>query len=282
MAPKKKEYPVNLRQTVIKHYLNGDSEHEIAQKLIIPRTSVHYMIDKYKKTKCVQTITGRRRKRKTTVYHDRATHRKIKADRRIPASSVKAVIKTGFGIIISEQMLRRRLHETGLKDRVARKKPYVDRTNRMKRIQHAKKYREQPLCFRDQVLWTGESKFNLFEPDERIVVWRTPQEALDPRCTVPTVKHRGGNVKCWDCISSSGVGNLVFIDGNMTGEVCRDTLQGLFESVKKLNLGRNRVLQHDNDLKHRAHIVTKWLDEKGVELLKWSSFSPGLNSIEHT
>ena len=55
MAPKKKEYPVDLRQTVIKHYLNGRSEHEIAQKLIIPRTSVHYIIDKYKK---IQNIIG--------------------------------------------------------------------------------------------------------------------------------------------------------------------------------------------------------------------------------
>ena len=51
MAPKKKEYPVHLQQTVIKHYLNGDSEHEIAQKLIISRTSVHYIINKYKKNK---------------------------------------------------------------------------------------------------------------------------------------------------------------------------------------------------------------------------------------
>ena len=114
------------------------------------------------------------------------------------------------------------------------------------------------------------------------MVWRTPQEAFDPRCTVPTVKHGGGNVKCWDCISSSRVGNLVLIDGNMTGEVYRDILQrNLFESVKTLNLGRNWVLQHDNDPKQRAHIVTKWLDEKGVERLKWPSFSPNLNPIEY-
>ena len=72
MAPNKKKYPVDLRQTVIKHYLNGHSEHEIAQKLITPRTSVHYIIDKYKKNKCVQNIIGRGRKRKTTVYLDRA------------------------------------------------------------------------------------------------------------------------------------------------------------------------------------------------------------------
>ena len=194
---------------------------------------------------------------------------------------MKTVIETEFGIIISEQTARRRLHETGFKGRAARKKPYVDKSNRMKCIQYAKKYREQPLCFWDQVLWTDESKFNLFGSDGRIVVWRTPQQAFDPRCTVPTVEHGGGNVKCWGSFSSSCVGNLVFIDGNMTGEVYRDILQrNLFESVKKLNFGQNWVLHHDNDSKHRAHIVTKWLDEKGVEWIKWPSFSLDLNSVE--
>ena len=61
----------------------------------------------------------------------------------------------------------------------------------------------------------------------------------------------------------------MFIDGNMTDEVYRDILQrNLFESVKKLNFGQNWVLQHDNDKKHRTHIVTKWLDEKGAERVK--------------
>ena len=41
------------------------------------------------------------------------------------------------------------------------------------------------------------------------------------------------------------------------------------------------MLQHDNDPKHRAHIVTKRLDEKGIERLKWSSLFPDLNPIEH-
>ena len=134
IAPKKNEYPVDLRQTVIKHLLNGDSQHEISQKLIIPRTSVHYIIGKYKKTKYVPNIIGRGRKRKTTVYLHRAIQRKIKAGRRKSASSVKAE----FGIIISEQTLHRRLHEAGFKGRVARKKSYVDKTNWMKCIQYAK------------------------------------------------------------------------------------------------------------------------------------------------
>ena len=169
MTPNKKEYPVDLRQTVIKHYLNGDSEHEIAQKLIIRRTSVHYIIDKYTKIKCAQNIIGRGRKGKTTVHPHPAIQRKIKADRRKSASSVKAVIESEFGIIISEQTVHRRLHEAGFMDRVARKKPYVDKTNRMKHIQYAKIYREQPLCFWNQVLWTDESKFILFGSDGSVM-----------------------------------------------------------------------------------------------------------------
>ena len=58
---------------------------------------------------------------------------------------MKAVIETKFGIIISEQTLRRGLHEAGFKGRVTRKKPYVDKTNRMKRVQYAKNI-ESSLC----------------------------------------------------------------------------------------------------------------------------------------
>ena len=229
-----------------------------------------------------KNITGRGRKRKTSLHLDRIIQRKVKVDRRKSASSVKIDTESQLGITISEQTVRRRLHEIGLKGRVTRKKPYVNKVNRGKRLVYAKTYREKPLGYCDNVLWTDESKFNLFGSDGKVMVWRTPKEELDPKCTVPTVKYSGGNVKCWGCFSSCGVGNLVFIDGNMTGGVYRDILQKkLFESLKKLNLGREWVMQQDNDPKHRAHIVTHWLNEKEVELLKWPPFSPDLNPIEH-
>ena len=122
-----------------------------------------------------------------------------------------------------------------MKGRVSRKKPYVNKVNRGNRLEYAKTYREKPLGYWDNVLRTDESKFNLFGSDGKVMVWRTPKEELDPKCTVSTVKYGGGNVKCWDCFSSCGVGNLVFIDRNMTGEVYRDVIQKtLFESIKKV------------------------------------------------
>ena len=93
---------------------------------------------------------------------------------------------------------------------------------------------------------------------------------------------RRGNVKCWGCFSSSGVGSLVFSDGNMTGELYRDILQqNLLQSAKKLNMAKDRWFQYDNDPKHTARIVTNWLDQKRIQRLKWPCFSLDMNSIEH-
>ena len=50
MAPKKKEYSFDMRETVIKHYLNGDSERQIATKMVISHSSINSIITKYKKT----------------------------------------------------------------------------------------------------------------------------------------------------------------------------------------------------------------------------------------
>lgn len=282
MVPKKKEYSCDLRETVVKHFLNGDSEREISRKLLIPRTSIHYIINKYKSTKSIANRSGRGPKRRTTVHVDRIIQRKIKSDRRKSASAVKVELQDELGISLSESTIRRRAHEIGLYGRVARKRPYVNKVNRLKRLHYAKTYREKPLGYWDRVFWSDETKFNLFGSDGKVMVWRTRKEEFDPSCTVPTVKHGGGNVKCWGCFSSSGVGNLVFIDGNMTGELYRDILQkNLFQSAKKLSLGKDFVFQHDNDPKHKSAIVTNWLNRERVDRIEWPSFSPDMNPIEH-
>ena len=78
MAPKKKEHNNELRNLIIHHYQNDDSQREIAAKPLLPRTTVQYMIEKYKSTKCI--VFGRARRRKTTATTDRLTQRKVKLD----------------------------------------------------------------------------------------------------------------------------------------------------------------------------------------------------------
>ena len=143
----KKEYSYDLLETVIKHFLNGDSEREIARKVLIPRTSIHRMIQKYKSTKCIGNIIGRGQKRKKITHTDRLIQRKIKATRLEPAAAVKAELETNLNIVISDSTVRRRLHEAGIYGRVARKIPYVNKINRSKRLEYARIHRDKPLGY---------------------------------------------------------------------------------------------------------------------------------------
>ena len=101
------------------------------------------------------------------------------------------------------------------------------------------------------------------------MVWQTTKEELDPQCTVPTVKYGGDSVKCWGCFLLFGLANLAFMNGNMSRELYRDILQkNLLQSVKNLNMDKNWIFQYDNDPKHRAAIVTNWLNREHTECLK--------------
>ena len=101
------------------------------------------------------------------------------------------------------------------------------------------------------------------------MVWRTTKEELDAQCTVSTVKYGVGSVKCWRCFSLPRVGNLVFIDGNMSEELYRDILQkNLLQSVQNLNMEKDWIFLHDSDPKHRAAIVTNWLNLEHIECFK--------------
>ena len=128
-----------MRELVIKHFLKGDTERDIPQKVLISRNTVHSIIAKYKSTKCFASVWGRERKWKTAANIDRIIQRKIKMNRRKSALSVKSELKIELGLTISEPTIRRRFYEVGFNGRVACKKPYMSRDNRVKRAHYAKR-----------------------------------------------------------------------------------------------------------------------------------------------
>ncbi len=83
-------------------------------------------------------------------------------------------------------------------------------------------------------------------------------------------------------MSRKEIGNLVFIEETMTAEIFKDILlKHLLPSAKRLGILKTFVLQMDNDSKHKAKIMTEWLNSKSTECLPWPSSSLDLNSIEH-
>ncbi|KFM60226.1 Transposable element Tcb1 transposase, partial [Stegodyphus mimosarum] len=67
-------------------------------------------------------------------------------------------------------------------------------------------------------------------------------------------------VMIWGCMASKGVGNLCFIDGNMTARTYIDVLRdNLPQSAIKLGISNSYYFQQDNDPKHTAGITCMWL-----------------------
>jgi hypothetical protein len=60
------------------------------------------------------------------------------------------------------------------------------------------------------VIWSDESKFNMYVLDGRQRVWRKPSTALQIENIVPRVKHRGETILVSGCMVAKGVGNLAF------------------------------------------------------------------------
>ncbi len=104
-------------------------------------------------------------------------------------------------------------------------------------------------------------------------VWRQQGEGYKDKCVLPTVKHGGGSVMVWGCMSAAGTGELQFIEGTMNANMYCD--------IPKQRLGRRAVLQHDNDPKHTSKMTTALLKKLRVKVMDWPSMSPDLNTIEH-
>jgi len=75
-----------------------------------------------------------------------------------------------------------------------------------------------------KVLFSDESKFQLFGSDGRKYVRRPTGTRYNSRYQIPTIKHGGGNVMVWGSFSYDGIGPLVEIKGTMDAIMYRDIL----------------------------------------------------------
>ena len=98
------------------------------------------------------------------------------------------------------------------------------------RLEFAKKHLDSQTM-RNKILWTDETKSELFGLNAKCHVWKKPG-------TIPTVKHCGKGIMLWGCFSVAGTGRLVRIEGKINRANYREILeQNLLQSTQDLRLG---------------------------------------------
>ncbi len=127
-----------------------------------------------------------------------------------------------------------------------------------------------------KVLWSDETKIQLFGINSTRRVWRRRNAAYNPKNTIPTIKHGGGNIMLWGCFSAKGTGQLHRIKGTMDGAMYRQGQS--IEANQGIENESWMGIDGDNDPKHTAK---EWLKKKHIKVLEWPSQSPDLHPIEN-
>jgi len=222
------------------------------------------------------------RPRTSTSRFDRLLIQKVKANPFLSSSQLRAATSAP----ISTRTIRRRLQDVNLNSRTPRKVPLLSKKNIKLREEFARRHLYEVSADNrhkqwENILWTGESKVNLFGSDAPSRVRRPPNTEFESRHTVKTVKHGGGNIKIWGCFSYIGVGPLFWIKETMTKDIYRNILSDVMLPYARQNMAENWIFQQDNDPKHTAKVVRKWFEDNQVTVLEWPAQSPDLNPIEH-
>ena len=272
------------RGIIIGHHQTGKSNREIARNLKVPRQTVDSIVKKFKNTGTISNFFRQRRPRITTSAEYSNIILTSKRNRRLTAPEITAQVNKSRDKPVSVSTVKRRLNDAGLKGCLAVKKPLLKAIHKKKRLAWARQHQNWTAADWRKVLWSDESKFEIFGSKRRVFVRRFPNERVAEYCTVGSVKHGGGSVMVWGCFGGSAVGDLVRIHGILNKEAYKVILKNnVLRSGARL-IGENFVFQQDNDPKHTSKLCSTFLKQKErsqkLKVMIWPSQSPDLNPIE--
>ncbi len=137
------------------------------------------------------------------------------------AASIAAEIEGVGGQPVSAHTIRCTLHQIVLHGSSPRRKPLLKMMHQKAHKQFDEDKQTENIDYWNHVLWSDETNINLFGSDGVKRVWQQPGDEYKDNCVLPTVKHGGGSVMVWGCMSAAGTVELQFIEGTRE---CQDVL----------------------------------------------------------
>ncbi len=181
-------------------------------------------------------------------------------NRHTSAASIAAEVE-GVGVQpVSAQTIHRTLHQIGLHGCRPRRKPLLKMMHKKALKQFAVDKQTKDMDYWNHVMWSNETKLNLFGSDGVKCLWRQPGEEYKDKCLAYSqawwweCHGLGLHECCWHWVAT--------VEGTMNANMYCDILkQSMIPSLRRL--GRRAVFQHDIN-----HCLAKEAEGKGDGLAK--------------
>jgi len=278
--PKSTELTDFERGQIVGLSMAGWGDTAIHKRLGHPRTTIQSIVKRYNEDGATTTATRSGRPPKLTERDERTLIREVKKNRNATVKEITEQINKSLPVSVGVHTVQTTLHEYGFYGRIAKKKPFVSEGNRKIRAKWCRE-RKDWIVEWDKVIFSDESRFEIFHNDSHKWVWRRADEKFKKECLSPTVKHSQG-VMVWGYFIKNRVGPLVIIEGTVNAKKYIELLEeNLLPFLDELEESETYIFQDDNAPCHTARLVKSWKEENSINFLPWPFQSSDLNPIEN-
>ena len=143
---------------------------QIAKKTKVSYNAVRTAVCRFEETGQNLDKSRSGRPRKTSISVDKFIRVTSLGNRRLTAPEITAQVNEASGASVSTATVKRRLKDAGLMGRCAARKPLLRPLNKRKRLTWAREHENWSIDQWKEVLWTDESKFEIFGSRRRVFV----------------------------------------------------------------------------------------------------------------
>ncbi|MBS0032906.1 MAG: transposase [Candidatus Baumannia cicadellinicola] len=260
----------------------GVSQRDVGRRLGVSQSVISRLWNQHQELGTLRRRPGQGRSRSTTHIEDRFLRVNELRNRFLTARELQNDLSQATGNRVSDQTVRNRLLEAGLRSKRPVRVPRLTARHKRARLQFARDHRRWQLRQWRKVMFSDESKFTIFGNDGRARVWRRGNERFINCCLATRVPFSGGSVLVWDGITIDGRTDLVIIrNGTLTAQRYVDEVLDVHIRPRAEQAGQIFLFMQDGARPHAARLVREYLGEHNIPLLECPACSPDLNPIEH-
>ncbi|KAK3574247.1 hypothetical protein QTP86_004396 [Hemibagrus guttatus] len=213
---KTKELSKDTRNKIVDLHQAGKTESAIGKQLGVKKSTVGAIIRKWKTYKTTDNLPRSGAPRKISPRGVKMITRTVSKNPRTTRGDLVNDLQRA-GTKVTKATISNTLRRQGLKSCSARRVPLLKPVHVRARLKFAREHLDDPEEDWENVIWSDETKIELFGKNSTCHVWRRKNAELHPKNTIPTVKHGGGNIMLWGCFSAKGPGRLIRVKERMNG-----------------------------------------------------------------